>query len=133
MSFFIFQFYIYYILFQDIISKYQIVMNEICKSKIKIDYSNNNNFVLETLRGKINLKFENTYLNNCDTNFIQEINKNIPCPYLIIDINDFYNKTLGLYLGAGINLLNHDYKFFISLYFGLHIVLAQPSNDSVSL
>ena len=84
-------------------------MNEICKSKIKIDYSNNNNFVLETLRGKINLKFENTYLNNCDTNFIQEINKNIPCPYLIIDINDFYNKTFGLYLGAGINLFNHDY------------------------
>ena len=93
-------------------------MNEICKSKIKIDYSNNNNFVLETLRGKINLKFENTYLNNCDTNFIQEINKNISCPYLIIDNNNFYNKTFGLYLGAGINLFNHDYhkleKYFFN-------------------
>jgi len=96
------------ILIQGIVSKFQIIMNEICKSKITVDYDTND-FLLEILRGKIPFNIENTYLNNCDINFIQQINKNIRCPYLVIDNYDLYNKTYGLYLGAGINLFNHDY------------------------
>ena len=83
-------------------------MNNICKSKISIE--DTNEFLLETFRGKIPLKPEYKQLNECDIDLIQKINKNIPCLYLLIDNNDSYNKTIGLYLGAGINLFNYNYK-----------------------
>ena len=81
-------------------------MNEECKKHITIE--DNTNFLMETLRGKIPLKIENSHLNESNLQLISKINKNIKCPYLIRDSNDSNNKTIGVYLGVGINLL--DYK-----------------------
>ena len=63
---------------------------------------------METLRGKIPLKLENTYLNEFDLELIEKLNKNIRCPYIILDNNDITNTTIGVFLGLGINLLNYN-------------------------
>ena len=101
-------------LFQCNICKYMIVINDNCKSQIETD--DINEFLLETLRGKISLKLENKYLEQFDMNLIQKLNKNINCPYLVIDSNDSYNKTIGIYLGAGINLKNYNYSELENLF-----------------
>ena len=93
------------ILFQEVTTKFTIVMNEECKSKINIDDSSK--FLLEVLRGKIPLKIENKKLNEYDLNMIQKINKNIPCPYMLMDKTELNNRTIGIYVGAGINLQNY--------------------------
>ena len=93
------------ILFQGITSKFTIVMNEECKSKINFDDSNK--FLLEVLRGKIPLKIEKKNLIEYDLNMIQKINKNIPCPFMLMDKTELNNRTIGIYLGAGINLQNY--------------------------
>jgi hypothetical protein len=83
-------------------------MNQECKSQISLE-ENDTNFLMEIMRGKIPLKIENIFLNESDLNLIAKLNKNISCPYIIRDSNDANNKTIGLFLGAGINLLNYDY------------------------
>ena len=108
MSFFLLALIFINSLFQGIHNKLIVEMNNICKSKISIE--DTNEFLLETFRGKIPLKPEYKQLNECDIDLIQKINKNIPCLYLLIDNNDSYNKTIGLYLGAGINLFNYNYE-----------------------
>ena len=96
------------IFFENIHGEYVIIMNKECKSKMSLE-QNDNNFLMEIMRGKIPLKIENIYLNESDPNLISKINGNINCPYIIRDSNDITNETIGIYLGAGINLLNYDY------------------------
>ena len=90
-------------------------MNSNCKREMKNlpnfnTYLNDSNtFILEIMRGKIPLKYEESPLNQFDLNLIKRINKNIPCIYLLK--KDFQNNKInGIYLGAGINLLNYDYN-----------------------
>ena len=94
------------ILFPCTLCKYQIIMNEKCKSQIIIE--DTNKFLLEALRGKITLKKEFIKLINFDIDIIQRLNKNIGCLYIVID--NTYNKTKGIYLGAGINLFNYNHN-----------------------
>ena len=92
------------------------VMNPQCKEKLLSNYKKETylgdsfNFLMEVMRGKIQLVLNETTLNNFDLNLISRINKNIPCVYAIK--NNIYsnNKTTGIFLGAGINLLNYDYE-----------------------
>ena len=100
----IFIFIINILFFQNVYGEYLLIMNEECKKKITIE--DNTNFLMETLRGKIPLKLENTYLNEFDLKIIEKLNKNIRCPYIIMDSNDINNSTIGVFLGLGINLLN---------------------------
>ena len=103
-----FLFFIFFVnkLFQGILCKFQILLNEECKSKITIE--DTDKLLLETLKGKINIKKEHIKLNNFDIDVIQKLNKNIKCPYIVID--DTYNKIMGMYLGAGINLFNYNHS-----------------------
>jgi hypothetical protein len=81
----------------------RIIMNSFCKNNIihyKETYLNEeNNFLLELLRGNVPIKLEETTINNYDIKLIQRINKNIPCVYQFKNRKEFY-------LGAGINLNN---------------------------
>ena len=86
-------------------------LNENCtktmdqKSKESLDDSNIN-FLLEIMKGKIPIKAEESSLNNFDVNLITKLNKNITCVYKLDTGNNGKNMT-GLFLGAGINLLNY--------------------------
>lgn len=96
------------IFFSNVYCEYLLLMNEECKRQITIE--DNTNFLMETLRGKIPLKLENTLLNQSDLNLIEKLNFNISCPYIIKDTNDISNTTIGVFLGLGINLLNYSYS-----------------------
>ena len=91
-----------------------IYLNEECKRNMENDpnyityLNDSNSFLLETLRGKIQLEYNETYLNNCDIEIIKRINKNIPCPYSLKQVKSTKNITKGIFLGAGINLLNFN-------------------------
>lgn len=82
-------------------------------------------FLLEIMHGKLPFKIESTSkINDYDINFIEKINGNIPCPYTLKSL-DLDEQNNGIFLGAGINLLNFNsdemddilrYNFYINPY-----------------
>ena len=76
-----------------------------CKYNIDNLFNNSKKLLLEILHGKLPFTIETTSKITYDIEFIERINNNIPCPYTIKSLESDQRKN-GIFLGAGINLLN---------------------------
>ena len=76
-----------------------------CNYKFDNLFDNSKKLLLEIMHGKLPFKIETKSKITFDIDFIERINNNIPCPYTIRSLESDQRKN-GIFLGAGINLLN---------------------------
>ena len=76
-----------------------------CNYNIDNLFDNSKKLLLEIMHGKLPFTIETTSKLTYDIDFIERINNNIPCPYTIRSLESDERKN-GIFLGAGINLLN---------------------------
>ena len=112
-NFHIIQLFVFIVLYPLIISEFSILMNPKCKSSINYN-PDTTNFLLETLHGKIPIKLYLNDLSNYDINIIEKLNLNIKCPYIVYDNYSKINKTIGIFLGVGINLTLNNFTEYIN-------------------
>ena len=78
-----------------------------CNYKIGNLFNNSKTLLLEIMHGKLPFRIETKSKITYDIKFIEKINNNIPCPYTIKSLESDQRRN-GIFLGAGINLLNFN-------------------------
>ena len=76
-----------------------------CRYKNDKALESSKNLLLEIMHGKLPFKIESSSKIKYDIDFIEEINGNIPCPYTLKSL-ELDEENNGIFLGAGINLMN---------------------------
>lgn len=79
----------------------------LCNYKIEQSFEKSKQLLLEIMHGKLPFTAESLPQITYDIDFIERINYNIPCPYTLKSL-ELEDKINGIYIGAGINLLNFN-------------------------
>ena len=80
-------------------------VNPYCLYKNDKTLESSKNLLLEIMHGKLPFKIESSSKIKYDIDFIEAINGNIPCPYTLKSL-ELDEENNGIFLGAGINLMN---------------------------
>ena len=79
----------------------------LCTYKIDQAFEKSRQLLLEIMHGKLPFTADSLPKITYDIDFIERINYNIPCPYTLKSL-ELEDKINGIYIGAGINLLNFN-------------------------